>query len=337
MSEFRKNPVSGSWVIVAPERNLRPHDFAQRKKFQNLGSPETCPFCAGNESLTPPEVFALRPSHSPANTPGWEIRVVPNKFPILDKKEELIKGKTLFFERISGFGFHEVIIETPEHFKTVTRMSLDEVCKIFFTYLERIKHIKTDERIKYITIFKNHGEEAGASISHSHSQLMALPIIPPDKVQEMKNLRNYYTVRGKCLLCEIIKEELKKDERIVEKNDKFVAITPYASKFPYEVWIIPINHQSDFYEIKEGDIKDLAEIYRSILRKIETALDNPCFNMILHMRPFAKDGQEYFHWYIQVLPHLTRLAGLEWGSNIFVNITPPEKAAEILRRTQWRE
>ncbi len=337
MSEFRKNPVTGRWVIIAPERNLRPHQFGKREKFRHVGSPESCPFCPGNEKETPPEVYALRKPSTPPDSPGWEVRVVPNKYPILDRQAELRWFDRALFKRITGFGYHEVIIETTDHYKTIPEMEIEEIEKIFFTYQKRLNALRGDKRIKYVIIFKNHGEEAGASISHSHSQLLALPFVPPSVEKEIEVVKEFYLKEGNCALCLMLQEEMKGKERIVEKNEQFVAFIPFASDFPFEVWIAPRGHSSSFENLNKEGIRRLAEIYRNVLRRVDSVLERPCYNAVLHTAPFEGEHKEYFHWYLQIIPQITRIAGFEMGSGILVNVAPPEQAADFLRRAEWKK
>lgn len=337
MSEFRKDPLTGNWVIIAPERNLRPNQFEKREKFKHMGSPETCPFCPGNEGKTPPEVYSLRDASTLPDSPGWKIRVVPNKFPILNREAELRWVDKGFFQGISGFGYHEVIIESPEHFKTISDMELSDIERVFFTYQERLKDLKKDERVKYVIVFKNHGEEAGASISHPHSQLVALPLVPPDVENRIQNLREFYIKEGKCILCFMIEKEVKSGERVVAENEGFVAFTPFASGFPFELLIVPKVHSSSFVNLNKKERMLLAEIYREVLRRIDFVLENPCYNVIFHMSPFYGNHDEYYHWYLQIIPQITRLAGFEIGSGVIVNVVSPEQAADFLRRAEWKK
>lgn len=337
MSEFRRDLLTGNWVIIAPERNLRPHQFEKRKKFKHVGSPEVCPFCPGNERKTPPEVYSLRDASTLPDSPGWKIRVVPNKFPILARGAELRWVNKGFFQSISGFGYHEVIIESTYHFKTISDMETGEIERIFFTYQERLKDLKRDERIKYVVIFKNHGEEAGASISHPHSQLVALPLVPPDVENRIQNLRKFYINKEKCALCFIIEEEVKSGERVIAENKGFVAFAPFASRFPFELLLVPKVHSSSFVSLSKDERILLAKIYRDVIRRMDFVLEHPCYNVILHIPPFYGNHEEYYHWYIQIIPQLTRVAGFEVGSGIIVNVISPEQAADFLRRAEWKK
>ncbi len=337
MSELRKDPLSGRWVIIAPERGLRPIQFGRRSKFHHKGTPKECPFCPGNEGKTPNEIFAIRDILSPKNSPNWEIRVMPNKYPILRVEEKMVKSGEGIYDKMSGIGAHEIIIETPSHYETIPRMPLERVEKIIFTYRERIRDLKNDIRLKQILIFKNHGEEAGASLSHAHSQLIALPIIPKRIMEEMEGARKYYQFRERCPICDIVAQELEDGKRVVEENEGMVAIEPFSSRFPFEVWIIPKKHSPNFGDVNDKEVKQLAEIYQSILRKMDVALEEPCFNMILHTKPYIEEGSPYYHWHVQIIPQITRIAGFEWGSGIFVNTVPPEEAAEFLRKATWKK
>ena len=334
MPELRKDPVIKRWVIIATERAKRPHDFARQKEEVKSGF---CPFDYGNEHVTPPEIFAFRPPDTEPNTPGWWVRVVPNKFPALDPNLEPERYGVGMFDAMRGFGYHEVIVETPDHFATLATMDYKQVEEVIWAYKLRFNQLMKDERIRYVLIFKNHGKDAGASLQHPHSQLIALPIIPKRVEEELQGAKEYFEYKERCVFCDIIREEQRDRERIVEENEHFISIEPFASRFPFETWILPKRHCSNFGNITEEEVKSFARILKNVLYRIYVALDNPPYNFMLHTAPTTGEGKAHYHWHLEIVPRLTRVAGFEWGSGFYINPTPPENAAKFLREVKVEE
>ncbi len=328
MPELRKDPVVGRWVIIASERGKRPSSFTSVARTQEA---RMCPFCPGNESATPPEVMAYRRPDSEPNKPGWRLRVFPNKFPALKIEGSLNREPEGIYDRMNGIGAHEVIVETPDHGKDIVDMSIDEVRDILWAYRERLIDLERDRRFKYIMIFKNHGEEAGASLEHSHSQLIATPIVPKRIVEKIAGARRYFDFKERCIFCDIIRQEIRDAERLVSDHDAFIAFEPFASRFPFETHIFPKTHQSSFLEMSDFEYGKLAACLKDVLTRLYLALNDPPFNFVLHTRPVIRDHHEHFHWHIEVIPKLTKMAGFEWGSGFFINPTAPEEAASYLR------
>jgi UDPglucose--hexose-1-phosphate uridylyltransferase len=331
MPELRKDPIIGRWVIISTERGKRPTDFASVPPAK---SSNFCPFCVGNETKTPPEVYALRDEGSKPNTPGWKVRVVPNKFPALQIEGQLNRQGEGIYDKMNGIGAHEVIIETPDHDKTLSDLDEETVAEVLFTWKERILDLKKDERFKYIVIFKNHGEAAGASLEHSHTQLVAMPIIPKRVTEEIEGARKYYDFKERCIFCDIVSQELSDDVRVVSSNESFLAIEPFAARFPFETWILPKTHRPAFQESEKNEIRYLARILKEILLKINAALNSPPYNFILHTLPLQGDNRSWYHWHLEIMPTLTKVAGFEWGSGFYINPTAPEEAAKYLREIQ---
>jgi UDPglucose--hexose-1-phosphate uridylyltransferase len=331
MPELRKDPIIGRWVIISTERGKRPTDFASVPPAK---SSNFCPFCFGNESKTPPEVYALRAPGTQKDTPGWKVRVVPNKFPALQIEGDLNRQGEGIYDRINGIGAHEVIIESPDHDKTLSDLEEDHIADILATYRERIIDLKKDERFKYIVVFKNHGEAAGASLEHTHTQLVAMPIIPKRVVEEIEGARKYYDFKERCIYCDIVAQEIGDDVRVVSANESFLAIEPFAARFPFETWILPKAHEPAFEESEKNEILHLARILKEILSKINAALNNPPYNFILHTLPLQGDNRSWYHWHLEIMPKLTKVAGFEWGSGFYINPTAPEEAARYLREIQ---
>ncbi len=334
MPELRRDPIIGRWVIIATERAARPSDFKHSELIMPPSrEPKNCPFCEGNEYMTPPEVLAYRNPGTIPNGPGWWIRAFPNKYPALKADEELIKRGIGVYDMMSGFGVHEVIVETPQHKITPLEMPQKQYEEIIWAYRDRIISLSKDPRIKHIIIFKNHGRQAGASLEHPHSQLIAIPVIPRTMKSELDGSRLYYELRDRCIFCDIITQELGFQERIVHENYSFVAFAPYASRFPFEIWIMPKQHSHRFEEIDKNQVVDLAEMLKTVLSKLYLLLNDPPYNYMLHTAPIG-DHRDYYHWHIEVIPRLTHVAGFEWGTGMYINPTPPEQAATLLRKQE---
>ena len=327
MTELRKDPVVGRWVIISTERAKRPHEFPPEPAPRREG---VCPLCPGSERMTPPEIIGYRQGGQP-NDPNWTLRVVPNKFPALRIEGDLGKAADGIYDRMHGIGAHEIVIESERHDVDLFELPEARFQDVLWAYRERLLDLKNDHRFKSVLIFKNHGAAAGASLTHSHSQLIALPVIPKRVMEEMHGCREYYRFRDRCLFCDIVVQEMDQKVRIVEETGEFLAFSPYAPRFPFETWIVPKRHQCA-YEMIEGDqAKSLAAVFRRTLRRLNLALENPPFNFIVHSAPFQERAADFFHWHIEIMPKLTKVAGFEWGSGFYINPTPPEESAKFLR------
>lgn len=339
MPELRFDPIRGRWTIISPERGLRPKDFIKEK--EEIPSKDNCPFCEGNESKTPKEIFSIRKEGTLPNTPGWRVRVVPNKFPALRIEGDLIRKGVGIFDYVSGIGAHEVIIETPLHEKQLQDMEPEEVKDVLRAYKERYIDLIKDLRFRYILIFKNFGKEAGASLYHSHSQLIATPIIPRVLVTELETSKEYYSRKERCIFCDLIEQEISLGERIVYKTDRFIVWCPYASSFPFETWIFPLKHNHEFVNMDEDEINDLSFVLRDVLERIKILLNDPPYNFVIHTAPIKRPRPGRpgywetldldFHFHIEIIPRITHIAGFEWGSGFYINPLPPEEAARYLR------
>ena len=332
MPELRKDPVTGRWVIISETRGKRPTNFPYQPARRTNGG--FCPFCTGNESTTPPEVLAYRSNGGPPNSPGWTLRVVPNKFPALRIEGELNKAGDGIFDRMNGIGAHEVVIETPDHHETLSTMPLARLEGLLWAYRERILDLKRDTRFSYVLVFKNEGEPAGATLEHSHSQIIALPIVPIQVREEMAGAQRHYDYKERCIYCDIVRQELNTATRIIVETRAHVALCPYAPRFPFEVWILPKRHMAAYTGGDPELYGDLAQILSQVLRRLDRALNVPPYNYILHTAPFRHEDSEFYHWHMELMPKLTRVAGFEWGSGFYINPTPPEEAARALREVQ---
>lgn len=329
MPELRKDPITGRWVIIATERAKRPSDFV-RDKVQIRGS-GFCPFCYGNEAKTPPEIVAYRSDGSTRNSPGWSLRVVPNKFPALGIEGSLNRQGEGLFDKMNGIGAHEVIIETPDHQKTLAMLSHRQIEDVLWAYRDRILDLKKDHRFKYIMIFKNHGEAAGASLEHTHSQLIALPVVPKRVREETDGAREYFNFKERCIFCDIIRQESESGIRVISDSPEFIAIAPFAPRFPFEIWIIPRVHQSAFEDSQKQEFEQLAVILKDMLVRLDKVLDYPAYNYIIHTSPIPESPNDHYHWHLEIMPKLTKIAGFEWGTGFHINPTPPEESAKFLR------
>ncbi len=329
MPELRKDPITGRWVIIATDRAKRPTDFI-REKVQIRGS-GFCPFCYGNESKTPPEILAYRSDGSQRNGPGWTLRVVANKFPALGIEGSLDRQGEGLYDKMNGIGAHEVIIETPDHAMTLATLSVPRVEEVLCAYRERVLDLKKDRRFKYMLVFKNHGDAAGASLEHTHSQLIALPVVPRAVREEVDGSRAHYNSKERCIFCDILRQESEAATRVVAENQGFIVVTPYAPRFPFEMWIIPKNHLSAFEQSQKAEFEYLAEILKDMLTRLDKVLDHPAYNYIIHSSPVQESTEDYYHWHLEIMPKLTKVAGFEWGTGFYINPTPPEEAAKFLR------
>jgi len=329
MPELRRDPIVGRWVIISTERAHRPTDF--RQVLPPMPSQPLCPLCPGNEAQTPPEILAYRSNGGAPNTPGWSVRVVPNKFPALQIEGVVAREGIGIYDRMNGVGAHEVIIESPDHKASLSGLSEKHLEDVFWAYRDRILDLRKDNRLRYILVFKNQGAAAGATLEHTHSQLIALPIVPTSVLDEIDGCRAHYQDKERCIYCDIIHHEIADRSRVVGENAEFLAIAPYASRFPFEVWVLPKRHTSYFEESQKFQFEALARIFSDTMRRLDRALGSPPYNFILHTSPLHEKTGEFYHWHIEVMPKLAQVAGFEWGTGFYINPVPPEDAAAFLR------
>ncbi|HWR57399.1 MAG TPA: DUF4931 domain-containing protein, partial [Thermodesulfovibrionales bacterium] len=270
MPELRKDPISGGWVIIAVERGKRPSDFVSPPVQRKKGG--FCPFCPGNERTTPHEIMAFRPSSTQANSAGWTLRIMSNKFPALQIYGELNRSGEGMFDKMNGVGAHEVIVETSDHQLSLSSMPLKSVEDVLWAYYLRLTDLKKDSRFKYVLIFKNEGEAAGASLEHSHSQLIALPIVPKLVREEVDSSRSYFQFKERCIFCDVINQEMEAGKRVIYENSGYIAIAPFAPRSPFETWILPKKHESAFYPPNRS-FSELAEALQRILKQTDRILD----------------------------------------------------------------
>ncbi|TEB06829.1 Galactose-1-phosphate uridylyltransferase [Pelotomaculum schinkii] len=332
MSEWRKDPIVDRWVVIATERSKRPSNY---KEIRDEKSSNECPLCEGHEKETPPEIIAYREQGTGRDTPGWWMRVVPNKFPAVDIEGQPYLQERGVYQFMRGVGAHEVIVESTKHEPGLDTQSVKQVEEVVWGWRDRSLDLRKDQRLKYIQIFKNTGPTAGASLEHTHSQLIATPQIPSEVNAEITGMNEYHNRHGRCALCDIIAQELREGERLVAENRHFVCFAPFASRFPFETWIVPTEHQSDFGQIRAQQVQDLAAMLRSVVRKMTLMIKNIPYNIVLHTSPVnVQDDHGNYHWHLEILPRLTTIAGFELGTGYYINPTPPEIAAQALREIQ---
>jgi UDPglucose--hexose-1-phosphate uridylyltransferase len=344
MSELRWDPLKMSWVIITTDRGRRPRDFFLDRETVTMTA---CPFCYGREDKTTREIFAIRPPGSAPDTPGWRVRVIPNKYPALRIEGELDKRAVGLYEVMNGIGAHEIVIETPDHERTLADLAPAEIADVFRAWRARLLDLRRDNRFRYIFIFKNYGIEAGAGIPHSHSQLIALPVTPPTAATELSVCRTHFEQKERCLICDLLQQEVEDGRRIIRDTGDFVVFTPYAARFPFELRILPRRHSHDFGLLSDHELGALAEVVKDTLLRLRAVLRDPPYNFILHSAPpmhlrLGKPGYwsslPYdYHWHIELIPRLAKIAGFEWGTGFYMNPTAPEEAAQFLREADLSE
>jgi UDPglucose--hexose-1-phosphate uridylyltransferase len=339
MPQLRHDPVQKRWVIIASDRSRRPIDFTNERA--SLESLTFDPFETGNEDKTPPEIYAIREKGTKPNTPGWQVRVVPNKFPALRIEGDLDREGVGLYDKMNGVGAHEVIIETPDLHDTFDKMSHENLTLVLKAYRQRLNDLKKDTRFKYVLIFKNHGADAGATLAHPHSQIIATPITPKAVAEELTSAKDHYFLKQRCIFCDLMREELLDGSRIVVANDSFVVYCPYASRFPFEMMLLPRKHSHDFGTIDDSLIESMAVTLGETMKRLSLALDDPPYNLMLHTAPnvhgpvrratYWDTLTHDWHWHLEIIPRVTRKAGFEWGTDFYINPVAPENAAEFLR------
>ncbi|WP_136796625.1 MULTISPECIES: galactose-1-phosphate uridylyltransferase [Desulfosediminicola] len=330
MPELRKDPVLGRWIIISQERRKRPTDFLIEKPQTSGGF---CPLCPGNENTTPSEVLAYRSGENQQkNGPDWLVRVVPNKYPALVIEGGLDKAGEGLYDRMNGIGAHEVVIESPNHDDCFATLPAERMLYVLLAFKERINDLGRDPRFKYVMIFKNHGKAAGASLEHSHSQLVALPILPRMIVSELSGALSYFKYKERCIFCDIIRQEIQQDIRIVCQNEHFITLTPFAPRTPFEMWILPKEHTSDFCIEERSKLFSLAQIFSDSLLRLDRCIPDVPYNFVLHSEPLQTKGLDHYHYHFEIVPKLTSIAGFEWGSGFYINPMSPEEAADYLRQ-----
>jgi UDPglucose--hexose-1-phosphate uridylyltransferase len=333
MSEYRQNVMTGEWVIIAAERSKRPADYAATAKIK-IALPEYksgCPFCLGNER------DCIAATYEVKNGDNWQVRVVPNVYAAVSRPEQipmehLPRARSAGMHvSAQGYGAAEVIIEHPKHNANLAFMDKQDVYEVIKAYKERFNVLSDDNNIAMVNIFKNYGASAGATLEHPHSQVIATHVLSPHITDNMAYARRAFNTFGTCPFCDFIKSEIQNGDRIIEITKHFVAACPFAAKYPYEMRIYPTKHSALFGTISEDEMRDLAIMLKKILTKMSLLLNDPDYNYYVRTVPNSDGDVRYYHWHIAITPRLTRPAGFELGTRIYINTTPPELAAEQLR------
>lgn len=332
--ELRKDPVTNRWVVFSPARAKRPSDFKSPVSNSSHSIVE-CAFCIDHEFECAPEIFRVPHQH-----PNWKVRVIQNLYPALSRNlegqiDQNLHAKSEIVDcgiAIPGFGFHDVVIEAPLHSVQLSDIDAKAIGDVMLAYKTRIEQIAKHDSIEYVQVFKNHGSSAGASMTHSHSQMLSLPIIPPTVSTRLASMKEYFNRTGKCCLCEFQTKDL-----LIDETPHFISIAPFASSFPFELWIIPRNHSSHLQDLDAEKAVDLGGLLKLMLAKMKKQLNNPPFNFMFHTSPLRATPGElpYMHWYLQIVPQLTGVGGFELGSGCYINPVFPEDAAKVLREVDF--
>jgi UDPglucose--hexose-1-phosphate uridylyltransferase len=326
MSEFRRDPVIGRWVIIDPAKNF--DKLVSAESYPKDSS--NCPFCPGNERLTRGAIL----SYFDAGSKNWSLRVIPNNKPVLKIEASLKRRADGMYDKMDGVGAHEIIIETPDHYSKISDTQPPYYENLFKAVSERMKDLRNDSRIEYVLSFKNYGIAANAVFEHPYTQLIALPTIPSRVREEIEGGKKYFAYKERCVFCDIAANETAYEERLVCENDSFVAFCPYASRYPFEVWTLPKNHSSDFDSISPKDLSSYSQIISAVYKKLNKALDGGAFSALIHTGPLKEKNLAYYHWHVEIIPKLMKTSGFEWGTGLYVNPVFPEEAAKYLRECE---
>lgn len=338
MSEYRRDPVTGRWVVIAPQRARRPRKM--RLEGDDELATDFCPFCPGNENATPPAIAAYSgddsgdSDNSDESNDNWRVRVVSNKYPaVATEASERVRRDDPYMRR-DGLGAHEVIIESADHVADLSQLSDAHLADVVRAWRERVDDLGGDQRLEYALIFKNQGVRAGATVEHAHSQLMALPAVPDFVADELEGSRDYHAEHDRCVFCDLIERNLDKRDRLVYENDKVVVFAPFASRFPFELWLMPRQHQARFEDADADLDRAVARALGDTLTRLHQSLDDPPYNLVVHTAPLRSGPLDYYHWHIEIIPTLSNIAGFEWGSGWHINSTAPESAADHLKKLE---
>jgi UDPglucose--hexose-1-phosphate uridylyltransferase len=323
MATLRQDPTTNEWVIVAPDRSNRPQtQVPPRAPVPRFD--DSCPFCPGNEHLTPPEIARF------GNHDGWNQRVFPNRYPVLSTHGTIERRGTRMARTMDGVGAHEVVVESPHHDERLDEMSSEDVTSVLRIWRERYVELSR-EPIKAVIVFKNFGERAGTSLVHPHSQIVAMPVFPPDYLHRYAVATRYYDDTGHCVYLDLLHRELEAKSRIVAERDGFVALSPFAAQLPFEMWIVPREHQPAFDDIGDDELPVLADLLRDAVGAVRRAAGDPDYNLIVHSTPVGEESRHAFLWHLRLLPRLTTAAGFELATGMSINTVAPEQAAQLLR------
>jgi len=316
VNELRKDPTRGQWVLIRPE--------------PPAGDGSECPYCPGAEAASGPEIAAYRKDGSAPNTPGWMVRVVAERDPYFRIEDELVREGVGMFDMITPRGASELIVESPRHDDTLATIDLEQLEDVLWLYRDRLLDLKRDSQIRDILISRRH-KKPGVARHHPYSRVTAIPIVFDEKRRELREVREYYQYKRRCLYCDLLRQEITARERVVRLTKSFACIVPYAARGPLETWILPRRHQSLFEDAPRHEYASLARLLGDILRRMNKALDFPPYNLLIHSAPFSEHAADYYHWHVEIIPKLTKVAGFEWATGFYLNPTAPEEAAAVLR------
>lgn len=328
-TELRRDPITGRSVLIDRTPFKRRDEF-ELEPVRLEDAPSKCPLCEGREADAGRELLVWREG-GPANAPGWSVRVVASRHPMLrieGKMETTVEG---LLETRDGLGAHEVIVETPIHDQPLHTLDADRLWRVLWAWRTRVQDLKGDSRFASVVIFKNHGRAAGARLDHAHSQLAAFPIVPPALAEKVRGVSDHLAETGRCIFCDLVAGELKDGRRVISDQDGLLAIAPFASRVPFETWLVPRPHAPRFEETADSTLELVAATFKSVMAGIDWALERPAYNLVLHTAPLNGAADGGFHWHLEILPRVTRFGGFEWGSGMCRNPIAPEEAARVLR------
>ena len=328
MSEWRADPITGHWVIVATDAPVRRRDFDLDEHPPDAEGP--CPLCEGHEQAAGREILAIRPG-TPPDGPGWDLRVVPNRVPVLRVEAGSDGGRDGLFEHQPGLGAHEVVVESPRHDASWFAMTAEELTRVLLAWRGRLGDLKRDSRMQAGIAFKNHGAKAGARLAHPHSQIVAMPRVPPRLEDEVRGAERHLAATGRCVFCDLVAQELSAGARVVAATPLCVAVAPYASRSPFEVCLVPRHHGARFEEASAEVVTGVAAVLHEVLAQMDAQLGRPAFNAVLHSAPFGKPLDASYHWHLELVPRVLRATGFDIGTGIAINPVSAEKAARVLR------
>ena len=338
-NELRKDYLLDRWVVIATERGRRPTDFAKQKKEQAQAS--VCPMCPGNEHMTPPAVLVYLKQNGEIKKAkdengfrpkNWLIRCVPNLFPAFAPPKDPADQANIMKSESFGcaIGHHEVLVESPNHDDDPADAELPQLLHVINAYIDRLRELSAKPYVKYVSIFRNHGAEAGASLSHAHSQIIATPFVPTTIYEELAASKNFWKQHEKCVFCDLIEKE-SKSPRLVHENPDFIVLSPYASVHPMEFWLLPKKHAANFLNLSQTEMKVFAETLKASLKGLKDLVNDPPYNYGFHLS-INKDAENYYHWHLEVYPKLSIWAGFEKSTGIYINTVTPETAAAELKK-----
>jgi len=318
MSQLRKDPIVGRWTIIATERARRPAAFVD--PLSTVTDQKKCPYCQDIAS------HSIYESHG--------VKVIKSSSPILDESKPFERQAQGLYEVCHSYGSHEIVLESPDHIANMADLTIEQIKAVIRTYCLRMQTHRKDPSIEYILAYKNYGVAAGSrNIGHSRSQIMAVPVLPMRVQDKTRGAEQYFDIHERCLFCDMVNQELKNRERVITENEYFVVIAPFASRFPFETWVLPKYHHCDFADGIMGYEDSLAAIMKDILLRMKIGLNDPAYNYMIQTSPVKNPSsyKDHYHWHIEVMPRLTRVAGFERGTGFYICPIPPEMTAVFLR------